>query len=128
MPSLELSSTLPSRGSHWMCAMSHFDDVAGTNDCDNIKTMNELDRRLQDTDTTDWDQTEELGEMDEDEDDVLQEGILRPEQAVFQDNTHGTSTDEECFSLKLLLLMRKINAPHYAYRDNDSNLNLFVQS
>jgi hypothetical protein len=42
-------------------------------------------------------------------------GFCPPHAEVFENTAHGTCTDEERFSLALLMLIRKIKAPHYAY-------------
>jgi hypothetical protein len=46
---------------------------------------------------------------------ILGSGLLPDQAKVLKDLAHGTCSDEEPFLLSLLHLMRKIQAPHYAY-------------
>jgi hypothetical protein len=54
--------------------------------------------------------------LEEEADDIVLDDVLPPDSSILDDNGHGTCTDEERMALQLLVLMRKIKAPHYAYR------------
>jgi hypothetical protein len=101
-----------------LCAFSHFTDVPETVADQDIEILHDL-GMLYDRDQTPnahADAAMVAGTIEEaNAKNIPLDPVVPVHAEVFDDFAHGTCTDEDRFSLSLLILMCKIKAPHYAY-------------